>query len=80
MKATRTLRGNRNQCTGCNQYFNSNGAFDKHRTGKHGLNRRCMTPDEMIAKGMVLRDDGFWRGSEMTNYMEKDDEQEENHS
>jgi len=39
-----------------------------------------MTPDEMIAKGMVLRDDGFWRGSEMTNYMEKDDEQEENHS
>jgi hypothetical protein len=39
-----------------------------------------MTPDEMIASGMVLRDDGFWRGSEMTNYMEKDDEQEENHS
>lgn len=63
MKATKTLRGYRNQCTGCNQYFNSNFAFDKHRTGKHGIDRRCMTPDEMIAKGMVLLDDGFWRGT-----------------
>lgn len=57
------LQGRRNQCTGCNQYFNSNEAFDKHRTGKHGVNRRCMTPDEMIAKGMILPEDGFWRGS-----------------
>jgi hypothetical protein len=59
------LRGDRNQCQGCKEYFNSTGAFDKHRTGKHVIDRRCMTKDEMLAKGMVLRDDGFWRGSEM---------------
>ena len=61
------LRGDRNQCQGCKQYFNSTHAFDKHRTGDHGKNRRCLTSDEMIAKGMILGDDGFWRGSAMPN-------------
>jgi hypothetical protein len=64
------LNGARNQCRGCKRYFNSNGAFDKHRTGDHGVDRRCMTDEEMIAKGMVLRDDGFWRGEAMQNYRE----------
>jgi hypothetical protein len=54
------LNGARNQCPTCREYFNSNGAFDKHRTGSHGLNRRCRTPEEMQSKGMVLRKDGFW--------------------
>jgi hypothetical protein len=55
------LTGNRNQCQGCKEYFNSNSPFDKHRTGTYGVNRRCLTPEEMIAKGMfeeLLR--GFW--------------------
>lgn len=59
------LRGDRNQCTGCSLYFNSTHAFDKHRTGRHGIDRRCMTEPEMTAIGMVVREDGFWRGSEM---------------
>lgn len=59
------LRGDRNQCSGCGLLFNSSRAFDKHRTGDHGKDRRCMTPDEMTAKGMVLGKDGFWRGSAM---------------
>ncbi len=54
------LGSQRNQCQGCKQYFNSTGAFDKHRTGKHGVNRRCMTPEEMTAKGMSINKDGFW--------------------
>ncbi len=66
MNATRkTLRGDRNQCAGCGEYFNSTHAFEKHRVGAHGVDRRCMTADEMRAAGMVLRDDGFWRGSAM---------------
>jgi hypothetical protein len=56
----KVLNGNRNQCQTCKEYFNSNGSFDKHRTGNHGLNRRCMTPEEMQAKGMSLNNDGFW--------------------
>ena len=54
------LTGQRNQCQGCKQYFNSNKAFDKHRTGKHGHDRRCRTPDEMLAKGMSLNKANFW--------------------
>ncbi len=54
------LTGQRNQCRGCSQYFNSNKAFDKHRTGKHGHGRRCLTPEEMMAKGMSLNKANFW--------------------
>lgn len=54
------LTSQRNQCQGCKQYFNSNTAFEKHRTGKHGVDRRCMTPDEMTALGMLVNDAGFW--------------------
>jgi hypothetical protein len=68
MKA-KNLRGDRNQCPGCGQLFNSTIAFDKHRTGLHAGNaRRCLSVDEMLAKGMVLREDGFWRGSESTRW------------
>lgn len=54
------LNGARNQCPTCREYFNSNGAFEKHRTGSHGVNRRCRSIEEMLEKGMALRKDGFW--------------------
>jgi hypothetical protein len=54
------LTGNRNQCQSCKEYFNSNTAFDKHRTGEHGFKRRCRTPEEMIALGMSKNNAGFW--------------------
>jgi len=54
------LNGSRNQCQTCKEYFNSNGAFDRHRTGSHGLNRRCRSIEEMLEMGMALRKDGFW--------------------
>ena len=60
------LKGDRNQCKGCKEFFNSTGAFDKHRVGQHGVDRRCMTKEEMLAKEMFLGDDGFWRGSKMS--------------
>jgi hypothetical protein len=68
------LRGDRNQCQICKQYFNSTGAFDKHRTGSHGVNRRCKTPEEMVEAGMFLRPDGFWIGSQMKGYRENADQ------
>lgn len=58
------LRGDRNQCPSCGAYFNSTHAFEKHRTGRFGLDRRCLTAEEMSARGMILKADGFWRGSE----------------
>jgi hypothetical protein len=54
------LNGQRNQCQSCKEYFNSVGAFEKHRTGKHGVNRRCRTPEELLALGCSLNRDGFW--------------------
>ena len=59
------LTGDRNQCQGCKQFFNSLFAFEKHRTGEHGKDRRCLTPDEMLAKGMSLNGAGFWITSAM---------------
>ncbi len=57
-------------CTGCHQSFNSDTAFDKHRTQEDDT-RRCLTVDEMTAKGMSLNakswwitsTGGHWRGS-----------------
>jgi hypothetical protein len=59
------LTGDRNQCGGCGEFFNSSFAFDKHRTGEFGKNRRCITPDEMTAKGMSKNAAGFWISASM---------------
>ena len=64
------LTGSRNQCPSCNQYFNSNTAFDKHRTGKHGVNRRCRTVEEMTALGMLVNHAGFWITEKRNDYMD----------
>jgi hypothetical protein len=64
---TMRLTGDRNQCQGCKRHFNSTAAFDKHRTGDFGGGRRCLTDDEMLAKGMDKNSAGFWVGSRMGN-------------
>lgn len=61
----KTLTGDRNQCPSCKEYFNSTSAFDKHRAGEHGKDRHCLTKEQMVAKGMILGADGFWRGKAM---------------
>jgi hypothetical protein len=49
-------------CAACHQSFRSLGGFDKHRTGRYQPNeRRCLTPDEMTARGWVQGDSGMWR-------------------
>jgi hypothetical protein len=59
------LTGDRNQCQGCKTHFNSSFAFDKHRTGEHGKGRRCLSEDEMRAKGMCTNAAGFWISAAM---------------
>lgn len=54
------VSGDRNQCTGCDQYFNSTAAFDKHRIGAFGVDRRCASVEQMEAKGMVKNAAGYW--------------------
>lgn len=62
------LRGDRNQCQACKQYFNSTYSFDKHRRGDFQVDRRCLTPNEMLEKKMSLNARGFWISSERTNF------------
>lgn len=60
------LTGSRCKCTVCGGYFNSTGAFDKHRVGEYQHNgRRCWSEAEMEAKGMSKNETGFWIGSVM---------------
>lgn len=47
---------------GCCKSFRSLTGFDKHRTGKYEPNeRRCMTADELTAKGWTCDDNNTWR-------------------
>jgi hypothetical protein len=62
------LSGNRCQCTRCGTYFNRVSTFDKHRIGRFGIDRRCMTAAEMAAKGwrpnaagFMVTGEGNWR-------------------
>ena len=64
------LAGDRNQCPGCLELFNSLTAFDAHRTGAFGRlatagnyipsTRRCLSEAEMVARGMSRNARGFW--------------------
>lgn len=55
-------------CDACGERFTSISAFDEHRTGPFEQNgrphqRRCRTAAEMIARGMVRNDRGYWTTS-----------------
>ena len=58
------LRGDRNQCPTCSEYFNSSRSFEKHRIGPFN-DRKCMTKDEMTGKGMSKNRKGFWITAQM---------------
>jgi hypothetical protein len=60
MRSTRKLTDSRCQCSGCGEYFNSDTAFDMHRIGRFGVDRRCMSPDEMRAAGMSKNAADWW--------------------
>ena len=54
------LTGCRCQCCACGEYFGSVAVFDRHRIGRHGVDRRCLSRSDMSALGWVQNDRGFW--------------------
>lgn len=67
-RTDKNLSGQRNQCGACGDLFNSNFAFEKHRTGdfwstNKPASRRCKTADEMRQAGMAINSAGFWVSS-----------------
>ena len=58
---------------GCHQTFSGTASGDMHRTGAHHISRgpgrrRCLTADEMIAKGMVKNARGAWASKADSRY------------
>jgi hypothetical protein len=63
-------------CEGCHESFTGVKAFDAHRRGRHGVDRHCATPAQMLILGLRKNAQGQWscpagvkrgRISEMTN-------------
>lgn len=51
--------GSGGHCRACCTTFRTQSAFDRHRVGKHGPERRCLTADEMTAAGWRDTDRGW---------------------
>jgi gp42 len=52
-------------CPLCHETFTCTAAGDMHRVGRHGVTagpsrRRCLTPEEMLDKGMTRNTRGRW--------------------
>lgn len=52
-------------CSICHETFACTAAGDMHRVGRHGVTdgpdrRRCLTPEEMLDKGMTRNSRGRW--------------------
>jgi hypothetical protein len=70
MGKTGKMRPGRNQgghcgCEGCGQQFTGMQPFDMHRVGSYASGRkpstrRCLSADEMHAKGMTQTESGAW--------------------
>ncbi len=60
MRRDMKLSGDRCKCVSCNRYFNSTAAFDKHRSGAYGKDRRCLSSDEMAERGRAINASGYW--------------------
>lgn len=50
------------RCTVCGLYFRRTSTFDAHRIGRVGTPaRRCLSPDELAARGWSVDAQGYWR-------------------
>ena len=53
-------------CSGCGQIFGGESGFEKHRAGEFRKldvtpsQRRCLTPQEMLARGLHQDERGRW--------------------
>ena len=48
------------ECMGCGALFLGVPAFDAHRIGRHGRDRRCATTADMLGAGLAQDERGVW--------------------
>lgn len=41
------LKGKRCKCPSCSEVFTTTANFDRHRKGKHGIDRHCVNPEQV---------------------------------
>jgi hypothetical protein len=71
MTSTPRFTGDRCKCTACDLNFTSTSAFDKHRVGKLGVDRRCLPVVELRARGWSPNARGFWRRAMSTDALKR---------
>lgn len=71
-KTSADLQGTeRAQCPSCKEVFSTTSNFDKHRKGKHGVDRHCVDP-EMVGLVIVNTKTGsVWKGKPPENSIYK---------
>ena len=52
-------RGTRSECAACLEVFAGLRPFDAHRVGRHDVERRCLTTDE-ISRSFAKDERGYW--------------------
>lgn len=59
----------REHCTVCHRTFSGTSTGDAHRTGQHGVDRRCLTDAELAKKGMRMTDarSNLWQSAPAEN-------------
>ncbi len=54
-----SLGSSRCECAECGQFFSTTSNFERHRAGLYDTGRRCLTPADIQAKGLI-RKRGVW--------------------
>lgn len=53
--------GKLEHCPVCHETFTGTESGDLHRAGRHGVDRHCLTPAQMEAKGLTRTSKGYWQ-------------------
>lgn len=55
------LTGNRCQCPTCGEVFSTENNFNKHRKGKYGKDRHCVSPEKVGLVLVMVKDGCLWK-------------------
>ena len=73
-ESTGKMTGEACKCTVCFEVFQTERGFDKHRIGRHGIDRKCLDGDGMRKIGMVINSYGRWGTRAYDKSIHKSDE------
>jgi len=54
------LNGKRCKCAACHEVFSTTSNFDRHRKGRHGVDRHCVNPDDVGLRIKAGSTGSYW--------------------